>query len=141
MNHDDEWQAQEKALQRERAQGTRDDRDSAQVRSYRVVTRALKQPPPDLLPGNFAEQVAARAERDTVAPSRLEDGLLAALMTALVCGLIVLGVLDGQGWLHAVASVRLIANPWVYALLGCLALSQGIAWLRPTGRRGHRPEA
>lgn len=141
MNHDDEWQAQEQALQRERAQAARDDRDNAQVRSYRVVMRALKQPPPDLLPGNFAEQMAARAERDTVAPARLENGLLAALMTALIGGSIVLTVLDGRDWLHAIASVRLIANPWIYALLGCLAISQGIAWLRPTGRRDHRPEA
>jgi predicted lipid-binding transport protein (Tim44 family) len=141
MNHDDEWQAQEQALRRERVRGASDDRDSAQVRSYRVVMRTLKQPPPDLLPENFAEQVAARAERDAVAPARLESGLLATLMTTLLCGLIALVVLDGQDWLHAIAGVRLIANPWIHALLGCLALSQGIAWMRPAGPRGHRPEA
>lgn len=138
MNHDDEWQAQEQALQRERAQNACDERDNAQVRSYRVVMRALKQPPPDLLPENFAEQVAALAERPATAPLRLEDGLLAALMTALVCGAIALAMIDGQDWLHAIASIRLIANPWIYALLGCLAMSQCIAWLRPVG---HRPEA
>ena len=138
MNHDHEWQAQEQALQRERTQHARDERDNAQVRSYRVVIRALKQPPPDLLPGNFAERVATLAERQAIAPLRLEDGLLAALMTALVCGVIALAMIDGQDWLHAIANIRLIANPWVYALLGCLALSQGIAWLRPVG---HRPEA
>jgi hypothetical protein len=141
MNHDDEWQAQEQALQRERGPDARDHRDSAQVGGYRVVMRALKQPPPDLLPGNFAERVAALAQRQAIAPSRLENGLLVALMTALVCGLIALAVIDGHDWLHAIADLHLFGNPWIYALLGCLAMSQGIAWLRPTGRRTHGPEA
>lgn len=141
MNHDDEWHAQEQALQRERAGDAHDDRDSARVRSYRVVTHALKQPPADLLPGNFAERVAALAERETTTASRLEDGLLATFMTSLVCGLIVLTMLDGKDWLHAIANVQLFANPWVYALLGCLAMSQGIAWLRPASRRHYRPDA
>lgn len=140
MNHDEEWQAQEHALQRERAHDARGDRDRAQVRGYRLVMRALRQPPPDLLPGNFAERVAALAERDAIAPSRLENGLLVALMTALVCGLIALATMDGRDWLHAIANLHLFGNPWVYALLGCIAMSQGIAWLRPTGRRAHGPE-
>lgn len=141
MNHDDEWLAQEQALHRERTMHARDDQDNAQVRSYRVVVRALKQPPPDLLPGNFAERVATLAEREAIAPSRLEDGLLAAFMTALLAGLIALILIDGQNWLHAVVGIHLFANPWVCALLGCLAISQGIAWWRPAGPRRYRPEA
>ncbi|BDU18708.1 hypothetical protein [Dyella sp. GSA-30] len=141
MNHDEEWQAQEQALQRERAQYAHDNRDSARVQGYRVVMRALKQPLPDLLPENFAARVAALAERDAIPPSRLENGLLAALMTTLVCGLIVLAVIDGRDWLHAIADLRLFGNPWIYALLVCLAMSQGIAWLRPADRRTHGPKA
>jgi hypothetical protein len=130
MNHDDEWLAQEQALQRERS-GQAHDRGDAQIRGYRVVMRALQEPPADLLPDDFAERVATLAERDAIAPARLETGLLAVLMTVLMCGLIALATIDGKDWLHALAQVQLFANPWVYALLGCLGLSQGIAWLRP----------
>lgn len=141
MNHDEEWQAQEQALRRERAQDARDVHDSAQVQGYRMVMRALKQPPPDLLPGNFAERVAALAEREAIPAPRLENGLLVALMTTLVCGLIALATIDGRDWLHAIANLHLFGNPWVYALLGCLAMSQGIAWLRPADRHAHGPDA
>lgn len=141
MNHDEEWQAQEQALQRERAQHAHDSRDNTRVQGYRMVVRALKQAPPDLLPGNFAARVATLAEREAIPPPRLENGLLAALMTTLVCGLVALATIDGRDWLHAIADLRLFGNPWIYALLGCLAMSQGIAWLRPADRRAHGPEA
>lgn len=133
---DDEWQAQEQALQRERA-GTGPAGDDARVRRYRAVARALRQAPPELLPTDFAARVAARAEctgRETAWSLRLENSLLTVLMILLGCGLAVLTSLQGRDWLAAIEGLGFIANPWMVALLACIAVSQGIALLRPTLR-------
>ncbi|HEY9131599.1 MAG TPA: hypothetical protein VIM98_07555 [Dyella sp.] len=133
---DDEWQVQEHALQRERS-GAGPAGDDAQVRRYRAIARALRQAPPDLLPADFASRVAERARRSDRESSwspRLENSLLTVLMILLGCGLAVLASLQGRDWLSAIEGLGFIANPWMYALLACVAISQGIALLRPTPR-------
>jgi hypothetical protein len=133
---DDEWQAQEQALQRERA-GTGAAGDDARVRRYRAVARALRQAPPELLPADFAARVAERAERterETTWSLHLENSMLTVLMILLGCGLAMLALLQGRDWLTAIEGLGFIANPWMAALLACMAVSQGIALLRPTLR-------
>ena len=51
--HEREWQAQEHALQAERL-GLDPAGDNARVRRYRLLARALRQPLPETLPGDFA---------------------------------------------------------------------------------------
>jgi len=99
---------------------------------YRLVIRALRQPPAAQLPANFAAQVAARVgfseER-----SSLEDWLMTGLMLALaVAGLffirpVMAGVL---GQLH----FQLPSLPW--PLLVAAAVSVAVAWAIDRGALG-----
>jgi hypothetical protein len=110
-----EWQAQE-----------------GQAGPYAAVTRAARQAMEPGLPADFAERVATLAQAQARArrqPARFEAWLIGTLLATMIGGAAAFLVTDA----HALDTVR---QPWLLVLAGCAALTQGIAWLRPTGRRG-----
>ncbi len=87
-----EWQAQESALRAERA-GARASGDP-DVAQYRLIARALRNPPLAPLPSDFAARVAASAERSSRGANEsvemwLERGLVALLLLAGAAALLV----------------------------------------------------
>ncbi|RPI60683.1 MAG: hypothetical protein EHM50_06965, partial [Lysobacterales bacterium] len=79
-----EWDAQEGALRAERMGGRSGDADVAE---YRVIARALRTPPLDPLPSDFAVRTAALALREQRIANEtvevwLERGLVALLLIA-----------------------------------------------------------
>ena len=80
-----EWEAQESGLRAERG-GAHSGGDAA-VSEYRIIARALRTPPLDALPADFAARTAARAARESrIANDNvevwLERGLVALLLLA-----------------------------------------------------------
>jgi hypothetical protein len=88
-----EWDAQERAVREERAGARQGDRTAARssphVGIYRLVVRALKQPPLDPIPTDFAALTAARIEA--------ESGTADFVETWLERGLVVLLIFVGAG--------------------------------------------
>jgi hypothetical protein len=138
-----EWQAQERALQAERRGDPAGD-DPRQQR-YRLLARALRQPPAATLPADFAARVAAQVEPAATAPApaggRFESVLLAALVGAFAVAAIVVLVRYGPAWLPTFRTLLPAGDPqalrWPLALAGCL----GLSWLLGQGQRPHRPVA
>lgn len=125
-----EWQAQERALERER-RGLAAADDEARVRRYRVLARALREPPPETLPADFARRVAAQAEaiaaaKDEVTP-RFERRLMQALVAAFGLSVGAVIALYGTDWLpqtaEITAAMHKLTDRWLLALLGCVGLS------------------
>lgn len=109
-----EWQAQE------RGEGT-----------YAHVARAAGEPVEAMLPPDFAERVAVMAQVRASAlrqPARFETWLIALLLITLVAGGAAFIATDTR-------SLESLRQPWLLGLAGCLALSQGMAWLFRPGRR------
>jgi hypothetical protein len=100
----DEWEAQERAFRDERrgvAQND-DDSDAELVAQYRLVDRALRKPPVDPIPNDFAYRTAAWVEKlAEAADDRFESSLQRALIAALVVASIATIVLFGKDWLPA----------------------------------------
>lgn len=110
-----EWQAQED-----------------QAGPYAAVGRAAREAMEPALPADFAERVATLAQAQSRAlrqPARLEAWLIGGLLAAMIGGAVAFLATDA----HALDTVR---QPLLLVLAGCVALTQGLAWLRPTGRRG-----
>ena len=135
IDRDREWQAQERALQEEgsNAPATHD----PLVARYRVIARALRQPLPAALPDDFAERVAARvahAKLDT----RVEQGLMRALVALLALSGAVVAAVYGAGWVQAIATVLSplsgTAANWMLALAACVAMTWS---LQALGRGDH----
>lgn len=124
---DREWEAQELAL-REEQLGTEPDTGDARVNQYRLLVRALRNPPLDPMPHDFAAQTAARAERRGVEDDRLEVWLQSALLGLLAAaGIWTIAQSGGQS-VQALALVipESAAHPvssWGAAILVCVALS------------------
>ncbi len=140
--HEREWLAQERAMQRERLQ-LDPAGDDARSRRYRLLARALREPLPDALPADFAQQLVARVAaapaRRTTSGARFESTLTLALATALVVAAGVAVAIYGGAWLPSF--VTLLPTPhapathWLLALAGCL----GASWLLGQWQR-HAPE-
>ena len=140
--HEREWLAQERAMQRERLQldPTGDD---ARSRRYRLLARALREPWPDALPTDFAQQLVARGAaaptRRTTSGMGFESTLTLALATVLAVAAGVVVASYGGAWLPSF--VTLLPTPhapatrWLLALAGCL----GASWLLGLWQR-HAPE-
>jgi hypothetical protein len=148
MNHDPrfplpdddahEWSAQERALAEERA-GLAPEAGDPQLRSYRLVARALAQPLDRQLPPDFASRVARRAARAArPADTRLEGNLLAMLAAAMALAALAATVTYGGQWLPSLdqgAFGALLAKPWAWALAVCLGLSRlSRGWLHHPGQ-------
>ncbi|MUV12892.1 hypothetical protein [Noviluteimonas gilva] len=140
-----EWQAQERAL--------RDARDGVPSTDplalrYRKVTDALRAPLPDLLPADFASQVAQRAEANARAPEIvqsarsgvLEGKLLRAAIGIFGLGSAVVVGVYGPEWIAPMAAFlhldSAVAVNWALALGACV----GATWLTDQLRR-HREQA
>lgn len=137
MNHDPrfplpdddahEWSAQERALAEERA-GLAPEQGEPQLRSYRLVARALAQPLDEQLPPDFARRVARQAAKAArPADTRLERDLLVLLAVAMALAALASTVLYGTQWLPSLdqgALGVLLAKPWAWILAACLGLSR-----------------
>ncbi|MEP7043738.1 MAG: hypothetical protein ABI843_11790 [Dokdonella sp.] len=135
-----EWQAQERALEHER-RGLKANGDADDV-GYRLLARALRQPPPEGLPSDFADRVARRAEalgkaRDAVS-ARFEQRLLQAMIAVFGLAVVVVVVCYGAEWWPATSATarvgHLLGDRWLIALLGCVGLSVA-AQRTASGRR------
>ena len=137
---DQEWQAQERALQEERlGSGASDDPLVAQ---YRLVARALRQPMPDGLPGDFARQMAARLAHAPPLDTRFEQGLMRALAVLLALSGVVASALYGSIWWQAMVaylpSFSGVALHWTLALATCVGLSWSLEqWRQHARTRRH----
>jgi len=133
-----EWDAQESALRAERS-GQRTDRDPT-VAQYRLIARALRTPPLDALPSDFALRTAIRAEREVrVADERIEQwiGRGLAVVLLLVGALVLYGY--GREVSFPALSVALpertslgvqtIAS-WSFVVAACIGLSSAFAFAR-----------
>lgn len=146
MNHDKdqiderEWQAQERALRdvREGAAST----DPMALR-YRKVAATLRAPLPDLLPSDFAAQVARLAEANAAAPATaqipqdagFEHTLLRGAIGVLGLGSAVVAAMYGRAWLAPTLELlqldSAVAVNWALALAACV----GVSWLTEQLRR------
>lgn len=152
MNHDippfddhaseREWQAQERAMRAERL-GLDSNRDDARVQRYRLITRALRQPPADALPADFAQQMAARAAPHAVSAEMPRERLLEAAWFACVIGIFVIAaaatiILYHQDWLAALRIALPTLDPqtirWPMTFAGCLGLSWVLGKLKLRGQ-------
>lgn len=130
--HEREWLAQERAMRRERLQ-LDPAGDDARSRRYRLLARALREPLPDALPADFAQQLAARVAaapaRRTTSGARFEATLTLALATVLAVAAGVVVAIYGGAWLPSFAALlptpHAPATRWLLALAGCL----GASWL------------
>lgn len=128
--HEREWLAQERALLCERLQGAPSSGD-ARIQSYRLLARALREPPPATLPADFAQVVAARATarpvQRAVAESRFEFVLTLVLGLVLIVAAGVVMTLYGTAWLPAFHAIlpapETPAKGWLLALGSCIAAS------------------
>ena len=102
IDKDNEWLAQERALQDELA-GVANSNDPLVAR-YRVIARALRQPLPDALPADFARTLAAQVQNAPL-DTRVEQGLMRALVTLMALSGAVVAALYGQSWWPAIAEL------------------------------------
>jgi hypothetical protein len=121
-----EWLAQEKALRRERL-SLDSAGDGERDRDYRAIARALRVPPAEGLPADFAARVAER-----VTASRgvsVESALMLALVGALAGAAGFVIATQGVEWARSFNAILLArempASVWLTALGGCL----GATWL------------
>ncbi|MFC4765775.1 hypothetical protein [Dyella koreensis] len=132
-----EWQAQEQAIERER-HGLDPATDDARVLRYRVLARALRQPPEQALPADFAQRVARQVELSAASRASADPGferyLQRFLVAVLMVGAIVVVAGHASEWLpsfSAAVPMTVLTNPWLLAFACCIGLSQGIAqWQR-----------
>jgi hypothetical protein len=133
-----EWEAQERA-RRDEGLGLDPVQGDGSVRLYRLVARALRQPPEDALPEDFARQVAARVGGSPVesppVTRRVESVLLAVLVSILVicAGVILAG--GESSWVPAIRAALLVRDStdirWLLAFVGCV----GLSWVLWEGER------
>lgn len=124
-----EWQAQEQALRDERL-GVAASGSDAPDAHYRAIARALREPPAESLPGDFARQVAGLAKaraplaRDATRFERIMLNLLGAAL--VVSGVAAIAMYGNQ----ALAGVDVRIVQWGSALAACAALSWSFDWAR-----------
>lgn len=127
-----EWLAQERAMRRERLR-LDPAGDDARGRRYRLLARALREPLPDALPADFAQQMARRVAavptRRAASGTAFEFALTLALATALAVAAGVVVAMYGSAWLPSFVTIlptpHAPATRWLLALAGCL----GASWL------------
>lgn len=137
-----EWQAQERARIAARGGAHAADDAGDEATAYRRIAHALRTPPPDRLPSNFAFQVAQLAARlpPRAQPDlRLERWLVRALASAMALGALASALVFGTGVLRALDAGGAGTAGWVLLLAACvLPTVGGEAWrmLRGPAVRG-----
>ena len=128
-----EWQAQERALRAERAR-ERAPGDPAMAQ-YRLIARALRDPPLAPLPSDFAVKTAARVVGAQTLGERVDVWLGRALLALLLlAGVAALYVYNGDSLREISLSVseraafrmQTLAS-WGMAIAACVALSSAFA--------------
>ena len=128
-----EWDAQESALRAERTGGRAGD---AGVAEYRLIARALRAPPLDAVPSDFAARTAARALREQRVANEtveiwLERGLVALLLLAGAAALIAyrdsLPELSFSVPSGATLGIQTVLS-WSFAVAACVGLSSVFAF-------------
>ena len=103
--------------------------DDARSRRYRLLARALREPMPDGLPADFAQQLAARVAVSPKAAQRIEVVLMIAIVVALMIAAAGVTIIYGSAWLPSFSAIlpapQAPASRWLLALAGCL----GVSWL------------
>jgi hypothetical protein len=123
-----EWQAQEQAMRDERA-GIPHSAGDVRRAEYRLISRALRHPPLDPVPFDFARSVAKRATAVADADDRVEQLLLRGLVGAMVIAGAVIAAIYGAAWWPAVAGVLPLPAGellrWGLVLVACA----GTTWM------------
>jgi hypothetical protein len=118
-----EWQAQERARQDARAGTPSTDPLAAR---YRAVADALRAPPPDVLPPDFAARVAAQVGHGSL-DAHFEGTLVRTLTTLLGLSGAVTAAVYGREWLPAILGPLQLdsasAMNWALALGACVAMT------------------
>jgi hypothetical protein len=132
-----EWEAQESGLRAERSGASSAGNGAAS--EYRLIARALRMPPIDALPADFAACTAACAERESRIANEsveiwLERGLVALLLLAGAVALRVYGddSLFGLSFSvpeRAAFGVQTVLS-WSLAIAACVGLSSVFAAAR-----------
>jgi hypothetical protein len=124
-----EWQAQERALRLERANGP-GNTGAPRERQYRLLARVLAEPARETLAFDFAAMVARQARAlDAAAEERdrqFESRLLIAIAAFMVVSFAAIGVAYGEEILLAAQSTGpglFALTPWTLAMLGCVGLT------------------
>lgn len=132
-----EWALQERAFSAERVSEEHTGHDAGSnepgLAEYRRIARALRRPPAERLPSNFAwqmAQLAARLPRASRLDLRLESWLVRSLAAAMVLGGLVVAALYGMDWLRALDATGNAGN-WVLLVAACV----GLSWLPEGWRR------
>lgn len=121
-----EWLAQEQAMRDERVGAAASDSGLPEAQ-YRVVARALREPPAESLPPDFARQVARKAEARAARGTQLEPMMLRVLGAVLgVSGVAFLTYYGSE----AVAGVDPQILQWTLALGACAAMTWSLEWAR-----------
>ncbi|HZH42631.1 MAG TPA: hypothetical protein VEY50_00885 [Lysobacter sp.] len=128
MSAEREWQAQEHALRCERA-GAPLGAENARVGAYRLIARALRHPPLEPLPADFAAQVAARAQAAAEADDRLERLLQQLLSGGLLLAAAVVVATYGAQWLPAFTALLPAPGGDAGAWLALGAAGVALSWL------------
>jgi hypothetical protein len=120
-----EWQNQERALRLERNGAAA--RGDSSVDRYRLIVRALRDPPLDPLPLGFAADTAARAERDSAPQDRFEAWLEHGLLTLLgIAAVAALGLVGAPALEMLGTAVGSGALGWGAAIAACIGLSSAL---------------
>jgi hypothetical protein len=134
-----DWDAQERALRAER--GGESAASDAHAAQYRLVARALREPPLDSLPQDFAARVAARVTATAPARGtgeRIESWLEGALVALLLCaGAAALIAYNGDALRElsfklpegAGLGIQTVVS-WGLAVAACVGLSSALAIAR-----------
>jgi hypothetical protein len=126
-----EWRAQERAIAEER-RGEDPAALDARVAQYRLIARALRHPPLDPVPFDFAARLAAGVGAPPrSAEERFERLLLRGLLALLALSGTAVTALYGADWISAAAvalpqelvATAATATNWSVALLACVGLS------------------
>lgn len=123
-----EWELQERARSDVR-DAIAADAVPGDFAAYRRIAQALRTPPPERLPSNFAfqvAQIAARAPDLRRFDRRLEQWLVRGLLAALVVGTLVVGMVYGGSWLRALDATGTGVTGWLGTAVACVALTWGM---------------
>ena len=128
-----EWEAQERALRAERLKFDAGHGD-ARTAQYRMIARALRQPPVSPMPADFAAQVAARVAGAPRMDERVEAWLqriLSGLLAIVAAGAL---AMYGPQWMPAFTGLLPdgagAVTGWAGAVALCAAMTWGLQHLR-----------